>query len=126
MSYAWIKWHIFCLILLLQTNVGSDDELVEQQSERSLDEVKIEMSTQVKGKVQEDAIINGLLSKEIEVEGKCEGKMTPKQKEMYFRLSYDYWMDWKYISFCLGVILLIFYRNLTINNIRRNKTWLRY
>ena len=22
-------------------------------------------------------------------------KMTPKQKEMYFRLSYDYWMDWK-------------------------------
>ena len=22
-------------------------------------------------------------------------KMTPKQKEMYFRLSYDYWMEWK-------------------------------
>ena len=22
-------------------------------------------------------------------------KMTPKQKEMYFRLSYDYWIDWK-------------------------------
>ena len=22
-------------------------------------------------------------------------KMTPKQKGMYFRLSYDYWMDWK-------------------------------
>ena len=22
-------------------------------------------------------------------------KMTPKQKESYFRLSYDYWMEWK-------------------------------
>ena len=22
-------------------------------------------------------------------------KMTPKEKESYFRLSYDYWMDWK-------------------------------
>ena len=22
-------------------------------------------------------------------------KMTPKDKEKYFRLSYDYWMDWK-------------------------------
>jgi len=22
-------------------------------------------------------------------------KMTPKQKEMHFRLSYNYWMDWR-------------------------------
>ena len=22
-------------------------------------------------------------------------KMTPKQKESYFRLSYDYWIEWK-------------------------------
>ena len=22
-------------------------------------------------------------------------KMPPKQKESYFRLSYDYWMEWK-------------------------------